>query len=205
VGKFNPRDTFYRKAKEDGFRARSAYKLLDIQKKYRVIRRGDAVLDLGCAPGSWLQVLSDLVGEQGLVLGIDVLPITPLPRKNVQALVADIRTVSAPELLASHSVPHFDVITCDIAPNLSGIRDVDNARITELYQAVRDIALKVLKPDGRFIIKSFFLEDLKQTRTELERLFTRVTIYKPAASRGVSAEVYLVCEGKKPLSVIGDR
>jgi len=179
VGKFNPRDTFYRKAKEDGFRARSAYKLLDIQKKYRVIRRGDAVLDLGCAPGSWLQVLSDLVGEQGLVLGIDLLPTHALPRKNVQALVADIRTVSAPELLASCSRPHFDVITCDIAPNLSGIRDVDNARITDLYQAVRDIALKVLKPDGRFIIKSFFLEDFKQTRSELENLFTRVTIYKP--------------------------
>jgi len=203
VGKFNPRDTFYRKAKEDGFRARSAYKLLDIQKKYRVIRRGDAVLDLGCAPGSWLQVLSDLVGEQGLVLGIDLLPTHALPRKNVQALVADIRTVSAPELLASCSRPHFDVITCDIAPNLSGIRDVDNARITDLYQAVRDIALKVLKPDGRFIIKSFFLEDFKQTRSELENLFTRVTIYKPAASRGASAEVYLVCEERK--TVISDR
>ena len=203
MGKFNPRDTFYRKAKEDGFRARSAYKLLDIQKKYRVIRRGDAVLDLGCAPGSWLQVLSDLVGEQGLVLGIDLLPTHALPRKNVQALVADIRTVSAPELLASCSRPHFDVITCDIAPNLSGIRDVDNARITDLYQAVRDIALKVLKPDGRFIIKSFFLEDFKQTRSELENLFTRVTVYKPAASRGVSAEVYLVCEERK--TVISDR
>jgi len=203
VGKFNPRDTFYRKAKEDGFRARSAYKLLDIQKKYRVIRRGDAVLDLGCAPGSWLQVLSDLVGEQGLVLGIDLLPTHALPRKNVQALVADIRTVSAPELLASCSRPHFDVITCDIAPNLSGIRDVDNARITDLYQAVRDIALKVLKPDGRFIIKSFFLEDFKQTRSELENLFTRVTIYKPAASRGASAEVYLVCEERK--TVISDQ
>lgn len=203
MGKFNPRDTFYRKAKEDGFRARSAYKLLDIQKKYRVIRRGDAVLDLGCAPGSWLQVLSDLVGEQGLVLGIDLLPTHALPRKNVQALVADIRTVSAPELLASCSRPHFDVITCDIAPNLSGIRDVDNARITDLYQAVRDIALKVLKPDGRFIIKSFFLEDFKQTRSELENLFTRVTIYKPAASRGASAEVYLVCEERK--TVISDR
>ncbi|MBP1730374.1 MAG: rRNA methyltransferase [Deltaproteobacteria bacterium] len=203
MGKFNPRDTFYRKAKEDGFRARSAYKLLDIQKKYRVIRRGDAVLDLGCAPGSWLQVLSDLVGEQGLVLGIDLLPTHALPRKNVQALVADIRTVSAPELLASCSRPHFDVITCDIAPNLSGIRDVDNARITDLYQAVRDIALKVLKPDGRFIIKSFFLEDFKQTRSELENLFTRVTIYKPAASRGASAEVYLVCEERK--TVISDQ
>ena len=203
MGKFNPRDTFYRKAKEDGFRARSAYKLLDIQKKYRVIRRGDAVLDLGCAPGSWLQVLSDLVGEQGLVLGIDLLPTPALPRKNVQALVADIRTVSAPELLASCSRPHFDVITCDIAPNLSGIRDVDNARITDLYQAVRDIALKVLKPDGRFIIKSFFLEDFKQTRSELENLFRRVTIYKPAASRGASAEVYLVCEERK--TVISDR
>jgi 23S rRNA (uridine2552-2'-O)-methyltransferase len=197
VGKFIPKDTFYRKAKEDGFRARSAYKLLDIQKKYRAIRRGDAVLDLGCAPGSWLQVLSDLVGDQGLVLGVDVLPTPALARKNVKALVADIRTLSVQELLASYSVSHFNVVTCDIAPNLSGIRDVDNARITELYRAVRDIVLKVLKPDGRFIIKSFFLEDFKQTRTELEHLFTRVSTYKPAASRGVSAEVYLVCEGKR--------
>lgn len=197
MGTFIPKDTFYRKAKEDGFRARSAYKLLDIQKKYRVIRRGDTVLDLGCAPGSWLQVLSDLVGEQGLIVGIDLLETAPLPRKNVKVLLADIRSVSAPELLSAHSIVRFDAVTCDIAPNLSGIRDVDNARITELYQAVRDIVLKVLKPDGRFIIKSFFLEDFKQTRTELEHLFARVTTYKPAASRGVSAEVYLVCEAKR--------
>lgn len=197
MGRFIPKDTFYRKAKEDGFRARSAYKLLDIQRKYTAIRRGNRVLDLGCAPGSWLQVLSDLVGQEGLVVGIDILPTPPLPRKNVKVLQADVNTVSVSELLDRCSVSRFDVVTCDIAPNLSGIRDVDNARITELYQSVRNLVLQVLKPGGHLIIKLFFLEDFKESRADLERLFARVSTYKPVASRGSSAEVYLVCQGKR--------
>jgi 23S rRNA (uridine2552-2'-O)-methyltransferase len=197
VGRFEVKDTFYKKAKQEGFRARSAYKLLEIQQKYRSIQQGDRVLDLGCAPGSWLQVVAGLVGEKGFVKGIDLLAVAPLPQKNVVATVADIRTLNVEELLAGLSIPYFDVITCDIAPNLSGIREVDNANITELFTAVRAVVKGTLKKGGIFILKSFFSEDLKPTIKNLETLFARVSIYKPPASRGVSSEVYLVCQGKR--------
>ena len=197
MGRFVVKDRFYTKAKQEGFRARSAYKLQEIQQKYRAIKRGDKVLDLGCAPGSWLQVISGLVGDHGLVTGVDLLPILPLAPKNISARVADIRIVSCAELLAGLSIPTFDVITCDIAPNLSGMREVDNANIAELFTAVRTIVKDALKKGGTFIFKSFFGEDFKPTVKELETLFARVSIYKPAASRGVSSEVYLVCQGKR--------
>lgn len=197
MGRFVVKDTFYKKAKQEGFRARSAYKLQEIQQKYRALRQGDKVLDLGCAPGSWLQVISGLVGEKGFVQGIDLLPIAPLPQKNLRAAKSDIRTLNVAELLASLSIPSFDVITCDIAPNLSGIRDVDNARIAELFGAVLAVVQRGLRPGGTFIIKSFFSEDLKPTIRELETIFGRVSMFKPSASRDVSSEIYLICQNKR--------
>jgi len=197
MGRFVVKDTYYEKAKQEGFRARSAYKLLEIQQKYRIIKRGDRVLDLGCAPGGWLQVLSGLVGETGLVVGIDLLPVARLPQKNIRARVADIRIVDVVGLLNECALSSFDVVTCDIAPNLSGIRDVDNARVAELFEAVQRVNASALRSGGSFIFKSFFSEDFKLTVKDLETLFARVAVYKPAASRGASSEIYLVCTGKR--------
>jgi 23S rRNA (uridine2552-2'-O)-methyltransferase len=197
VGRFVVKDTFYKKAKQEGFRARSAYKLQEIQQKYRVVKHGDKVLDLGCAPGSWLQVLSGLVGENGFVKGIDLLPMAPLAMTNVAAEAADVRDLNVEKVLAGMSISSLDVITCDIAPNLSGIRDVDSANIAEIYTSVRAVVNRALKKGGTFIFKSFFSEELKPTIKDLEALFSRVSIYKPASSRGASSEVYLVCQGKK--------
>lgn len=197
MGKFIVKDSFYNKAKKEGFRARSAYKLKEIQDKYHLIRKGASVLDLGCAPGSFLQVLSGLVGEKGSVLGIDILPTPRMQQTNVTAVQMDIRLVDFSKPPFDHSMKNFDVVTCDIAPNLSGIRDVDNARIEELADAVLGIVREALKQDGTFILKSFFVETLKTTMQDLRKLFGNVTLYKPAASRSVSSEVYLICTGKK--------
>ncbi len=197
MGRFVLKDSFYKKAKQEGFRARSAYKLREIQQKYHVVKQDDRVLDLGCAPGSWLQVLSGLVGEKGLVLGIDLLPVPTLPHKNVTVVMEDIRNLNPETLLSSLSIQSFDVMTCDIAPNLSGIRDVDNANVTELLSAVRTVVERALKKGGSFIVKSFFSEGLKATIRDLETIFARVSVYKPSASRGVSSEIYLICQGKK--------
>lgn len=197
MARYVVKDTFYKKAKKEGYRARSAYKLQEIQEKFHAVKKGDSVLDLGAAPGSWVQILADLVGENGLVAGLDVLPVPAFNRKNVITRTADIRGVDIAALLEELSLPAFDVVTCDIAPNLTGIRDVDRANIEELYLAVVGIVRQGLKRGGNFLFKSFFLEDFKKTVDELNSIFGRVTIYKPAASRSVSSEVYLVCSGKK--------
>ncbi len=195
--RFIVKDTFYKKAKDAGYRARSAYKLEEIQKKFRVMKKGDAVLDLGAAPGSWLQVESSLVGENGLVVGLDILPVKALSLPNVIVKQADIRDVDVTALLVETTRPAFDVITSDIAPNLSGIRDVDNANIYDLYRAVMDVVERGLKKGGNFVIKLFFSPDFKDMTKELRPLFLKVATFKPEASRDVSSEVYLVALGKR--------
>ncbi len=122
MARFILKDPFYKKAKQEGFRARSAYKLKEIEDRFHLVHKGDAVLDLGCSPGSFLQVLSGMVGEKGTVIGIDILPTPPLPPKNMTTIEADIRETDVPGLLSSFSMTAVDTVTCDIAPNLSGIR-----------------------------------------------------------------------------------
>jgi 23S rRNA (uridine2552-2'-O)-methyltransferase len=195
--RFIVKDTFYKKAKKEGYRARSAYKLEETQTKFRIIRPGDRVLDLGAAPGGWLQVESGLVGPTGTVVGLDILPITPLTLANVIARREDIRELRIPDFLADFSIPAFDVVTSDIAPNLSGIREVDHANMMDLYQAVARIVREALKRDGNFLIKVFVSPELKDITSDLKPLFSKVTAFKPKASRDVSAETYLVCMGKR--------
>ncbi len=191
------KDTFYKKAKKDGYRARSAYKLEEIQQKFTLIKKGDRVLDLGAAPGSWVQLESVLVGPGGLVVGFDILPITPVPASNVVLKKADIREVDVQGLLRETGTPAFDVVTSDIAPNLSGIRDADIARIHELYLAVLRITDEALRRGGGFLIKLFFSPDFADMEAALKPRFSKVATFKPKASRSVSDEVYLVCTGKK--------
>ncbi len=197
MARFVLKDPFYKKAKEEGFRARSAYKLKEIDAKYHVIKKGDVVMDLGCSPGSFLQVLSDMVGEQGHVIGIDILPTPYLPRKNVKTVKADIREINIAEVIAEYGLTETDVVTCDIAPNLSGIREVDDARIEDLFHCVLDIVAKALKPGGNFIIKSFSTTIQKGIAEALKPCFGKVSQYKPPASRAVSSEIFFVCIGKK--------
>jgi 23S rRNA (uridine2552-2'-O)-methyltransferase len=195
--RFIVKDTFYKKAKDAGYRARSAYKLQEIQRRFRVMSKGDAVLDLGCAPGSWLQVESALVGASGLVVGLDILPVKALSLPNVTVKQADIRQIDVAALLSGTGRPAFDVVTSDIAPNLSGIKDVDNANIYDLYRAVMDVVERGLKKGGNVVIKLFVSPDLREMAKELKPLFAKVATFKPEASRDVSSEVYLVALGKR--------
>lgn len=197
MARFVLKDPFYKKAKEEGFRARSVYKLKDIDAKYHLVRKGDAVLDLGCSPGSFLQVLSQMVGDKGTVIGIDILPTPSLSRKNVRTITADVRETDIKGLLGEHGLTQTDVVTCDIAPNLSGIREVDDARIEELFHCVLGIVAKALRPGGNFIIKSFSTTVQKGIYDALKQKFTRVSQHKPPASRTVSSEIFFVCTGKK--------
>jgi 23S rRNA (uridine2552-2'-O)-methyltransferase len=197
MSKFVPRDKYFQKAKDDGYRARSAYKLKEIQEKFKLIRKGERVLDLGCAPGSFLQVIVNIVGPEGMVIGIDILPVTVLSKKNVVTIRGDIREIDAAGLCALHAPAGFDVITCDIAPNLSGIREVDDKNVGELYDAVRGVVIKGLKTGGHFVLKTFFSDNFKTTKSDLADLFRSVSVFKPLASRSMSSETYLVAVGKK--------
>ncbi len=190
------RDTFFKKAKKDGYRARSIYKLKEIQEKYRLIKSGDTVLDLGCSPGSFLQYISDIIGEKGLVIGIDILPTPPLNKENIKTIQTDIKTADIKKIMETNSVESFDLVTCDIAPNLTGIRETDDKNIYELYEAVKGIVQGSLKKGGIFLLKSFFTDTFKPINTDLKMIFKKVTIYKPEASRTSSPEVYLICQGK---------
>lgn len=194
MGKFVPKDTFYKKAKLEGYRARSAYKLKEIQDKYRIIKKGDKVLDLGCAPGSFIQIIAQEIGRDGLVVGIDIQPVTPIPDKNVSTITGDIRDIDVSKILQRFSIPHFDVITCDIAPNLSGIREADEKNIDELYDASKHIVVNTLRTGGHFILKSFFSESFSSKQKDLKNLFVRVSIFKPTSSRGMSSEIFFVCK-----------
>ncbi len=196
MGKFIPKDTFFKKAKEEGYRARSAYKLKEIQAKFHLFGRGARVLDLGCSPGSWLQVIAETVGPEGIAVGIDILPVAPLQRNNVRTLQKDIREFDTEELTALLDQKKVDAVTCDIAPNLSGIREVDNRRVEDLFEAVKLVVAEVLKDGGNFVFKSFFSDDFKSSTNDLKRMFKKVTVFKPLSSRKGSSEIYLVCTDK---------
>jgi len=197
MGKFIPKDTFFKKAKRDGYRARSAYKLKEIQDKYHIIKKGDRVLDLGCAPGSFLQIISQITGKDGLVVGIDIQPVAPIPNKNVSTIAGDIRNIDIPYIFNTFSITHFDVITCDIAPNLSGIKEADEKNVEELYEASKYIVINSLKTGGHYVLKSFFSGSFSAKQKDLKNLFSRVIVFKPASSRNISSEIFFVCMERK--------
>jgi len=197
MSKFIIQDKYFQKAKHNGYRARSAYKLKEIQERFKLIKKADRVLDLGCSPGSFLQILAGIVGPEGIVVGIDILPTLKLPQKNIATIQGDIRDIDIMELCAFYATGGFNVITCDIAPNLSGIREVDNRNVSELYDAVKDIVIKGLNAGGHFVLKSFFSDDFKSIKSDLATMFRTVSVFKPAASRSASSEIYLVAVGKK--------
>lgn len=199
MGKFVPQDRFYKKAKQEGYRARSAYKLQETLDKFHIIKKGDKVLDIGCAPGSFIQVISGIIGHEGMVIGVDILPMKPLNINNAATIKCDIRNINIKDILENYSLKHFDVVTCDIAPNLTGIRDVDNKNVEDLYIAVNAIILSGLRKGGNAFLKLFFSNTFNNISDNMKKIFKKVTVFKPAASRSASSEIYLVCTDKKIL------
>lgn len=189
------RDPFFQRAKQEGYRARSAYKLLQIQERFHILRRGQTVLDLGAAPGSWSQVAAQIVGETGRVIAVDLQPIEPI--QGVRTLQGDI---SAPEVqaqLLDASGGAADAVLCDAAPSTSGIRDRDHALSVELVRAALQVARRTLKQEGHFVTKVFEGGDLPQLLADLRRSFSSAKPFHPKASRQESREVFLVCSGFK--------
>ena len=188
-------DYFYRRAKELKLRSRAAFKLGQLDDRYNLLRRGDVVVDLGAAPGGWLQVAREKVGGEGFVLGVDLQQIAKLPHPNVKTLVADITDPSTPELIRQNIPRPADVVLSDASPKISGVWSVDHSRSIELASAVLTIAENVLTQGGKLLIKVFQGELFQEFMGEIRKKFEFVKISKPLASRKGSAEVYVIAKG----------
>lgn len=186
------KDQFHRLAKEKGYRSRASFKLLQVAKKYKFIKPGDRVLDLGAAPGGWLQAARELVGDKGYVLGVDKEPIAPLRYHNASAIVADVTREGVIDQIRSGGVSSFDVVVSDLSPNVSGVWEVDHARQIELARSALKVARVVLRPTGNMLVKVFQGSELKDLEIEMRSHFRTLRIVKPLASRPESAELYFL-------------
>ena len=182
-------DPYVKEARKQGYRSRAAFKLLDLDKKEAILKPGQIVVDLGAAPGGWSQVAALKVKPAGRVIAIDLLEIAPI--SGVTVLKGDFRQVSIDA--------RADVVLSDVSPNLSGITNVDQARLLDLALAAVELCRKVLKPDGVFVVKAFHGEAFDELLERLEAVFKKVKVVKPAASRGESAETYVVARALRPL------
>ena len=187
-------DHLTRKAKKEKYPARSVYKLEEIQKKHRLIRPGDRVLDLGCAPGSWL-IYAARQAKGGEVIGVDLKPVTSSLPKNAQALVGN---ALDPESEALKQVEGtFDVVLSDMAPSTTGRKEVDAARSFDLCMAALAVARRRLRAGGRFCCKIFTGEDFTRFNEAVKSAFDRAAVYKPKSSRKASKEIYIIATGRK--------
>jgi len=186
------RDQFHRLAKERGLRSRASFKLLQVAKGYGFIKRGDRVLDLGAAPGGWLQAARQVVGERGYVLGVDKEAIKSLPFPNISTIIADISQEDAIGQIQSKAGSIFDVVLSDLSPNLTGVWDLDEARQIELARCALRVARTELRPSGNMMVKVFQGSELKEFRTEMKACFHTLRNVKPPASRPESAELYFL-------------
>jgi 23S rRNA (uridine2552-2'-O)-methyltransferase len=186
------RDYYYKKAKEENYRSRAAYKLLQAVEKYHFIKRGDVVVDLGAAPGGWVQTAKKIVGNKGFVLGVDLKSIEPFPQEYVRTIVADITEPETPKQMLDFLPRKADVVLSDASPNISGVWEVDHARQIDLATQALTIALELLGPSGSFFVKVFEGDMLYGFIKTVEKNFETVKVIKPKASRAKSSELFIL-------------
>jgi 23S rRNA (uridine2552-2'-O)-methyltransferase len=184
-------DHYFHRAKKEHYLARAVYKLEEIQNKHRLLRPGARVLDLGAAPGSWMQLTSRVIGPKGLLVGVDTRQMDhPFPG-HVVLVQGDIFDRELMERLAAQYAP-FDVVLSDMAPATSGIRVADSARSALLFERALELAPRMLKSQGHFLAKIFQGQEFHQLLTAVKRLFSQVKVVKPDASRKASKEIYIL-------------
>jgi len=188
------RDHYFKMAKTEGYRARSAYKLIEANQKFHLIKGGDFILDLGTAPGSWLQVAAPIVGKKGLVVGVDIEPVGQFKElDNVKTSVLDVFDSQFEEKVLSFSRGKlFDVILSDAAPKTSGQKELDQERSLEIARRAFEISEKLLKTRGHVYVKVFEGPEVPLLIKEYKDKFKLLKIFKPAASKKGSKEIYLV-------------
>ncbi len=189
-------DRFVLQAQQEGYRSRACYKLLEINKKDRLLKQGMTVIDLGAAPGSWSQIAANLVGHKGKVVALDILDMDPIP--DVDFVLGDFREDAVLEaLMAIIDSRPVDLVMSDMAPNTSGVKAIDQPRSIHLCELALELALLVLKPGGNMVIKVFHGEGFEEFLRSCRQSFTKVVSRKPEASRNRSREIYLVAQGRR--------
>lgn len=189
---YRPKDHYFKKAKQEGLRARSAFKVDEILKRHPFLKKGAVVLDLGAAPGGFLQILADTVGPSGRVLGVDLVPIRPFSQPFVRTAVLDVLADDFDAQLLALEPGPFDAVISDMAPKTSGIRTTDEARSLRLARKALEVAVTRGRPGTCFVAKLFMGGEFEQFRDEVRAQFEEVKLVRPEATRGASMEVYVV-------------
>jgi 23S rRNA (uridine2552-2'-O)-methyltransferase len=202
---YDPKDFYYRKAKKAGLRARSAFKIDEILSRHRLLGRGHAVLDLGAAPGGFLQILAEAVGETGVAVGVDLEPIRNLGKPWVRTAVVDLL---APDAIAKIRALHpgrFHLVTSDMAPKTIGVKVTDEQRSLELVRMALSVAVETLERGGAFVAKVFMGGEFPALKKEFAARFDQVVVARPQATRESSYEVYVVAKGfRRPAAGAGE-
>ena len=188
-------DHYTRQARKDKYPARSVYKLKEIQQKNRVLNKGNAILDLGCAPGSWLKYAAEVAGPGGRVVGIDLKPVTIDLPEQVRVLTGDIFEML--DQVQQEAEGGYHVVLSDMAPATTGNKHVDAARSMGLSEAALYLAEQVLKPGGRFVCKVFQGPDFKAFTDQVRKSFLKQKLFKPQSSRKASREMFVIGLGRK--------
>jgi len=187
-------DPYVKQAQKDGYRSRASYKLLEIQEKYKLIRPGMSVVDLGAAPGGWSQVTSRLIGGQGRLIASDILEMDSIP--DVHFIQGDFTEDAVlAEILEAVGNSQVDLVISDMAPNMSGTPEVDMPKAMFLCELALDLAERILKPGGNFVIKIFQGEGFDVYLKDARRKFDKIQMIKPDSSRGSSREQYMLAWG----------
>ena len=191
------KEFYYKKAKAEHYRSRATYKLAQAANKYNFIERDAVVVDLGAAPGGWIQAAKKVAGNRCFVLGVDLKPIEPFPQNYVRTIVGDMTDPELATQIMSFLPRKADVVLSDASQNISGVWEVDHARQIDLAHQALEIALKVLRPSGNFFVKVFEGDLLDSFVGKVEKHFEKVKVIKPPASRAKSSEMYVLATGMK--------
>lgn len=187
-------DEYVKLSRQDGYRSRAVYKLIELQKKYKIIKQGMKIVDLGAAPGGWSQYCAQLVGDSGRVVASDILEIDPLA--HVEFILGDFREEEILEqILKVLGDTKSDLVISDMAPNISGVASIDQPKAMYLCELALDMAGQILKPDGSFVVKVFQGQGFDDYVRDIKKAFKTVRITKPKASRPRSREVYVLAQG----------
>lgn len=194
---YNPKDHYFKKAKQNNFAARSVFKLEEIDQKFKIIKPQQMILDLGASPGSWSQYCSQKIGPEGRILGVDLKPVT-VRLSNAIFIQADLRDLNLENIFKEHGFNSpFDLVISDMAPNTTGIRMTDQARSFDLCQLAFDISRLFLKKNGHFVCKLFHSADFTKLKDLIKNDFQQFHAVKPDSTRKISKEIFLVGLKKK--------